>query len=141
MGKPEMETIRRIAVGSLLGGAVGMVVLLMLCYLCAFLTVQGSIGQNLLDTLTTAIAFLGAAAGAVTAARYSRVRMLVSGIGGGLVFLLPLMVLTAVFCGGIPFGSVTMRLILCSLTGGLFGGALCLRRKPKRKSGRKRRTA
>lgn len=141
MGKTELSGVRRIALGSLLGGIVGLLVLLALCYLCAMLTVRGSVKQGMLGTLTTGIAFVGATAGAVTAARYSRVRALITGVISGLVFLLPLLVITAVLCGGVPFGSMTLRLILCALTGGLFGGALCLRRKPKRAAKRKRRTA
>lgn len=140
MGKAELGTVRRIALGSLLGGLIGLLVLLALCYLCAVLTVRGSIGQGMLGMLTTAIAFVGAAAGAAAAARYSRVRALLTGVVSGLVFLLPLLLLTALLCGGIPFGSMTLRLLLCSVTGGLFGGALCLRRKPKRTAKRKRRT-
>ena len=141
MGKAEMGTAGRIALGALLGGMVGLLVLLALCALCAVLTVRGSIGQEMLGMLTTAIAFVGAAAGAAAAARYSRVRSLLTGVVSGLVFLLPLLLLTTLLCGALPFGSMTLRLPICAVTGGLFGGALCLRRKPKRGGRRKRRMA
>ena len=140
MGKTELGGAKRIAVGSLLGGLCSLIMMLLLCYLCAVLAVRGSIKQEMLSMLAAAAAFVGATVGAITAARYSKARALITGAVSGVVFLIPLLALLALLCGGIPFSSMTLRLVLCAVAGGVFGGALCLRRKSKRSGKRKKRT-
>ena len=139
MGKTEVGSGKRILLGSLLGGFLGWVVMLLLCYLCAALVVRGSVEQKMLGLLVTGAAFFGATVGAITGAKYSKVRVLVTGVVSGMVFLLLLLVLVTSLCGEFPFGSMTLRLVICALTGGMFGGALCLRRKTKRQGKRKKR--
>ncbi|MGI6013817.1 MAG: TIGR04086 family membrane protein [Oscillospiraceae bacterium] len=141
MGKTELGNTKRIVIGSLLGGFLGLLVTLLLCYLCAVLAVRGSVKQELLGVLAAGAAFLGATVGAVTGAKYSKVRVLITGAASGVIFLIPLLALVALLCGELPFGSVTLRLVICAVAGGVFGGVLCLKRKTKRQGKRKKRTS
>lgn len=139
MGKTEFGETRRIVTGSLLGGLCSLIVMLLLCYLCAVLTVRGSIRQEMLHMLAAGAAFVGATIGAVTAAKYSQSRALITGTVSGVVFLVPMFAMLALLCGGMPFGMMTLRLVICAVTGGVFGGVLCLRRRSKRPAKRKKR--
>lgn len=141
MGKTELGGARRIAVGSLFGGLCSLILMMLLCYLCAVMAVRGSIKQEMLSTLATAAAFVGATVGAITAAKYSKARVLITGVVSGVVFLIPLLALLALLCGGVPFSSMTLRLVICAIAGGVFGGVLCLRRRAKRSGKRKKRTS
>ena len=114
----------RFAAGLLAGAAAGGALLL----LCAALLERGTLPAAVLRDCALGCLFFGAAAAGLRAAGKQGTGVLTAGVlAGGLLFLI---VLFAAWLspGGNPLGNEMLRNLICCLGGGLFGGALRLRR-------------
>ena len=124
-------------VSSALGGAVGTILNLVLLFVFAFLISEGKITESLSETLVTATAFIGAAVGGAVSAKRQGKGVLVSGVCGGIAFMLIILIINALGGSKGAVGPSTLKLAICAITGGGFGGTLCSgggRKKRRRRS-------
>lgn len=122
------------AINAGIGGLIAFIVSVILLFLCAVLISSGKIGEAMRDNAVMVSTFIGSSAGAVVGAKRYGKSVMPVGSCSGAVFLAILLLLTALGGEGASFGVMTIKLGICCIVGGLFGGVLCLgRKKQKRK--------
>ncbi len=78
------------------------------------------------DELVLGAAFLGSTAAAIMSARRMGRGVMTMGLVTGVMFCLMTVVTSFAVSGGTGTGIMTLKLVICSLAGGAFGGAICL---------------
>ncbi|MGI5936717.1 MAG: TIGR04086 family membrane protein [Oscillospiraceae bacterium] len=125
-------------ISSALGGAVGTVLSLVLLFVFAFLISEGKLPESLSETLVVAAAFVGATVGGATSAKRQGRGVLVSGVCGGIAYMIIILLVNALGGNGGAFGPSTLKLAICAVAGGAFGGTLCSGGGKKRRRRRSR---
>jgi putative membrane protein (TIGR04086 family) len=99
----------------------------------AMLFGTGKLGEESTEEIIIAVNFAAAAvAGIAAAARKSGGEALKSGAVAGMIICVLLLAAGLIVRGGTLPGREAARIAVCSVCGGLFGGALCLKRGNKK---------
>ncbi|HHU22368.1 MAG TPA: TIGR04086 family membrane protein [Clostridiales bacterium] len=126
-------------ISSAMGGAVGTVLSIILLFVFAFLISEGKLPESLSEPLVVAAAFVGATASGVASAKRQGRGVVVSGICGGIAYMIIILLVTALGGSGGVFGPMTLKLVICAVAGGAFGGTLCSGGKKKKRRRRRKR--
>lgn len=127
------------AVSGALGAVIGLVATLALLYIFAALMAGDKIPEKYGGVIVICSAFLGAAIGAVIAARRHGSSVIPEGLIAGAAYMILILLFTAFGGQENMFGGMTLKLIICSMAGGFVGGALCVKRGGGKKPRRARR--
>lgn len=133
------ETKQRTLPGSALrGGLLGVAATGGLMYGCAVM-IQEEFGlsYDLLEEAVIASAFLGATLAGVVAAKRQGRGVLPAGLAAGAVHFLLLVLLGLTFAEEPALNVMTIKAMVCSAAGAMFGGALCIGKKHKNTKYRK----
>lgn len=110
----------------------GLVITALMLLGAALLFSSGKISYSTAPEIIIGVNFAGAAiAGALAAGQRGR-EAVATGLIAGAIFMVLLLLLGLIFAGGRLSGSEAIRIAICSLCGGLFGGVLCIRRGNKK---------
>lgn len=130
MGKSDRKKGGNTVLQSSAAGAfTGYILTMALLYVLALLICAGTLEEALADELVLCAAFLGATAAAVISAKRRGRGVMTTGLAAGAFFCLMAMVTSFGVSGGTGTGIMVLKLMICSVAGGAFGGALCLNTK------------
>lgn len=121
--------------------AIGLAVTAALMLGASMLLSSGKIGVSAANEIVTGINFIGAAAAGVIASSKKGRGAIPIGLGVGAVYMAVLMLAGVAFSKGSLAGAEAVRIAVCSLCGGLFGGVLGMasgNKKLHKKHGSKR---
>ncbi|MEG1633109.1 MAG: TIGR04086 family membrane protein [Oscillospiraceae bacterium] len=121
-GKSEAESF-------VLGPAVGAAATLLILLLCAYLLYGNYVPASLMEEYVLISVFLGAAAAGVVVGRRRGRGVLTGGLAAGLLLFALIVLATWLSPEGVVLSQACLKLAICCVGGGLFGGALCLNRK------------
>ena len=122
----------------LFGAVLGLLLTFVLLYVFAVLVGREILPVSLQTELVIAAAFLGVTCGAVIGVKRQGRGILQTGACTGVIFILLVFAISALLTNGHVLGEMTIKIIICGVAGGLFGGALCLKRG-KQKPGKRSR--
>ena len=122
----------------LIGGFAGLMTELLVLYGAAALIHRGTVGERYGGYFIILGAFIGAAVAGYIASKGQGGNPMAQSVIGGIVFLLLSVVLGALFARDISFGIVIIKLGICALMGGMFGGAITVRPKKRHKQKKRR---
>lgn len=125
------KTYKGILTSGVFGAIIGAVLLIILLYISALLISAEYIPESFDENLIIVSVFLGATVCAVTAVKRRGTGAMVTGLAAGLIYLVLIMVVSALIPQGRMLGDMTLKILICCITGGAFGGALCLNSKKK----------
>ena len=120
------------------GAFIGLLAELLIIYGAASLITGDIVPMSGSVNLIILGAFAGASLSGYIGSRGQGSEMLGLGALSGLIFLLMSVLLGALFARDISLGLVVIKLGICSVMGGLFGGAISARPKKRRRSKRRR---
>ena len=119
---------RGFALSVLLGTAFGFFMMLVLFAIFAAFITSGKISEDLMRYIVIIVAFIGAAAGAITAVRRHKSKIITVGLCvGTLMFLISLA--GSLFSDNGIGGLLTPAFLIAFVAGGIVGGLLNLKRK------------
>lgn len=121
-----------------LGAFAGIILTILLLYLFALLIEREAIPMALGNEAVLVSAFLGATAGSVFAVRRQGRGVMQTGLITGTSYLIIVLLISALHPNGVVLSAMTLKILICSLTGGAFGGALCLNRRRRNRPAKRR---
>ena len=92
----------------------------------------GKIGYDSAGEAVIVVNFVGATLTGIMAVDRKGGGAMKAGLISGGAYMIILLLLGLIFCKGSVSGSEAVRIIICSVCGGAFGGALCLKRGNKK---------
>ena len=110
----------------------GLIITVLMLLGAALLFSTGKISYSTAPEIITGINFAGAAITGALAAGLRGKEAVATGLIVGTTFMVLLLLVGLAFGGGRLSGSEAIRIAICSLCGGLFGGVLCIRRGNKK---------
>jgi putative membrane protein (TIGR04086 family) len=134
----ERADISGMVVNSVIGGLAAVLLCIILLLVFAILIAVEAIPEAIEEELIITTAFISATAGAVVTAKRRGSSPLPSGLCGGVCFLIFILLITALKPSSQIFGVMTIKLLICALSGGAFGGLLGSKQKKVKKRGKRR---
>lgn len=135
--KEDREGIGGLVIHAAIGGIIALAMTLALLFVVAVLITAEVLPESMGEEITVVAALISATAGAFIAARRRGSGAIPTGICSGLCFFLLIIVITSLRRGTDLFGVMTVKLLICSLSGGTIGGLLSTAKKHKRRTIRK----
>ena len=114
----------------------GYLLTMILLYIMAVLIYAGILDEGLAEEMVLGSAFIGATVSAMISAKRWGSGVITSGLVAGAIFCCMAIVTSIGISGGEGMGIMTLKMVICSLAGGAFGGAMCLNTKRNKKSRR-----
>ena len=134
------EDIKSYGTGLLASGTVGsvfgLVITLLLLFAASLLMEAEKLPMTLSEEAIITATFAGAAAAGLIAGRRQGRRVLLAGLGAGLLCLLITKLIAACLPQGNLLNPLSIKTAIAAVTGGTFGGALLTRGKKQKKSRR-----
>jgi len=139
----ETKTEKRVSlsgvmVKSVIGGAVSLAASLILLLLFALLLDSELLPESIGEELVITAVFIAAVFGGLLAAKRNALSPMPGGICGGVCFLIIILLITALRPDSQVFSVMTIKLLICALSGGAFGGLLAGKRKFSKKRKKRR---
>ncbi|HBR09487.1 MAG TPA: TIGR04086 family membrane protein [Clostridiales bacterium] len=115
------------------GPLTGILFAAIMLYICSLLLSKEIIPSQLMSECVIASVFIGTSVGGAVAARSKREGVLTAGVLTGLIVLGVIVLATILRPTGKVLSDTMLKMAICTVGGGTFGGAMCLNRSGGKK--------
>lgn len=116
-----------------LGALIGIIALGIIMALATFAFEAEVISESLMPEVVIGCTFISATIGGIVSSKRHSRGLSAAGVLQGVLLFLPLMIIGSAVCEGAVLGNMTLKILIASIAGGSFGGALCMERGKKKR--------